>query len=69
MTPMATRTHTGGSMSFAVLDAAELIFARLDGYRGPSQHRTISTRLVIRGSGEIQPVASMPSDTDERRTR
>jgi LacI family transcriptional regulator len=35
--------------------AAELIFARLDGYRGPSQHRTISTRLVIRGSGEIPP--------------
>ncbi len=35
--------------------AAELLFARLDGYRGPSQHRTISTRLVIRGSGEIRP--------------
>lgn len=35
--------------------AAELLFARLDGYDGPSQHRTISTRLVIRGSGEIRP--------------
>ena len=35
--------------------AAELLFARIDGYRGPSQHRTISTRLVIRGSGEIRP--------------
>jgi LacI family transcriptional regulator len=35
--------------------AAELLFARLDGYTGPSQHRTISTRLVIRGSGEISP--------------
>jgi LacI family transcriptional regulator len=35
--------------------AAELLFARLDGYSGPSQHRTISTRLVIRGSGEIRP--------------
>jgi LacI family transcriptional regulator len=35
--------------------AAELLFARLDGYAGPSQHRTISTRLVIRGSGEIRP--------------
>ena len=35
--------------------AAELLFARLDGYTGPSQHRTISTRLVIRGSGEIRP--------------
>ncbi len=37
--------------------AAELLFARLDGYTGPSQHRTISTRLVIRGSGEIAPPA------------
>ena len=35
--------------------AAEQLFARLDGYRGPSQHRTISTRLIIRGSGEIRP--------------
>jgi LacI family transcriptional regulator len=35
--------------------AAELLFARLDGYTGPSEHRTISTRLVIRGSGEIRP--------------
>jgi LacI family transcriptional regulator len=35
--------------------AAESIFARLDGYTGPSQHRTISTRLIIRGSGEIPP--------------
>ena len=35
--------------------AAELLFARLDGYAGPSQHRTISTRLIIRGSGEIPP--------------
>lgn len=37
--------------------AAELLFARIDGYSGPSQHRTISTRLVIRGSGEIRPHA------------
>lgn len=35
--------------------AAELLFARLDGYAGPSQHPTISTRLIIRGSGEIPP--------------
>jgi len=35
--------------------AAELLFARLDGYAGPSEQRTISTRLVIRGSGEIRP--------------
>jgi len=39
--------------------AAELLFARLDGYTGPSQHRTISTRLVIRGSGEIRPRESV----------
>ena len=39
--------------------AAELLFARIDGYRGPSQHRTISTRLVIRGSGEIRPRAEV----------
>ncbi len=39
--------------------AAELLFARLDGYSGPSQHRTISTRLIIRGSGEIQPRAEV----------
>ena len=38
--------------------AAELLFARLDGYAGPSEHRTISTRLVIRGSGEIRPSES-----------
>ena len=41
--------------------AAELLFARLDGYRGPSQHRTISTRLVIRGSGEIRPREEVPA--------
>ena len=41
--------------------AAELLFARLDGYAGPSQHRTISTRLVIRGSGEISPREEVPA--------
>jgi LacI family transcriptional regulator len=35
--------------------AAELLFARLEGYLGPSEHRTVSTRLVTRGSGEIRP--------------
>jgi LacI family transcriptional regulator len=35
--------------------AAELIFDRLDGYQGPSQHRTIATELIVRGSGEIRP--------------
>jgi LacI family transcriptional regulator len=39
--------------------AAELIFARLDGYHGPSQHRTIPTRLIVRGSGEIPARASL----------
>lgn len=34
--------------------AAELLFARLDGHSGPSQHRTISTLLIMRGSGEIR---------------
>jgi LacI family transcriptional regulator len=33
--------------------AAELLFARLDGDGGPGVHRTIATRLVVRGSGEI----------------
>lgn len=33
--------------------AAELVFARLDGVQGPSRHRTIPTRLIVRGSGEI----------------
>jgi LacI family transcriptional regulator len=35
--------------------AAELLFARLEGYAGRSEHRNISTRLIIRGSGEIRP--------------
>ena len=35
--------------------AAELLFERLDGYRGPSRHRRVATRLVPRGSGEIPP--------------
>ena len=42
--------------------AAELLFARLDGYTGPSQHRMISTRLIIRGSGEIRPREVRPGD-------
>jgi LacI family transcriptional regulator len=35
--------------------AAELLFARLDGYAGASLQRTIATRLIVRGSGEIPP--------------
>ena len=33
--------------------AAELLFERLDGYRGPSRQRLVATLLVPRGSGEI----------------
>lgn len=35
--------------------AAELLFARLDGDRGPSRHVEVPTRLIPRGSGEIPP--------------
>jgi LacI family transcriptional regulator len=33
--------------------AAEVLFARLDGDRGPPRHQVVPTRLVPRGSGEI----------------
>jgi LacI family transcriptional regulator len=33
--------------------AADLLFRRLQGYRGPVQTIEIATRLVPRGSGEI----------------
>lgn len=35
--------------------AAELLFARMDGERGPSQRVEVPTRLIPRGSGEIPP--------------
>jgi LacI family transcriptional regulator len=35
--------------------AAGLLFARLDGHRGPSRHVLIPTRITVRGSGEIRP--------------
>jgi LacI family transcriptional regulator len=35
--------------------AAELLFARLDGARGPTRHVEVPTRLIPRGSGEIVP--------------
>ncbi len=35
--------------------AAELLFRRLDGERSGSVHLVIRTRLIPRGSGEIQP--------------
>jgi LacI family transcriptional regulator len=33
--------------------AAELLFARLDGDRSPTQHVVVPTTLIARGSGEI----------------
>jgi LacI family transcriptional regulator len=33
--------------------AAELLFSRIDGYRGPSRRVLLSTQLIARGSGEI----------------
>src|SRR5215218_7391343 len=35
--------------------AAELLFARLDGFAGPTRRVVIPTRLVERGSGELAP--------------
>jgi LacI family transcriptional regulator len=40
--------------------AAELLFRRLAGERGPAQRITLSTRLTVRGSGEVQPPAGSP---------
>jgi LacI family transcriptional regulator len=35
--------------------AAEVLFRRLDGDRGPSQRHVVATRMIKRGSGEIRP--------------
>ena len=35
--------------------AAELLFARLDGYDGPTRNIVVPTRLIERGSGELRP--------------
>lgn len=35
--------------------AAELLFARLDGASGPTQSISLSTSLIVRGSGELLP--------------
>jgi LacI family transcriptional regulator len=35
--------------------AADLLFRRLDGYRGPPENVEIPTTLIVRGSGEIAP--------------
>jgi LacI family transcriptional regulator len=40
--------------------AAELLFRRLAGEGGPAQRITLSTRLIVRGSGEVRPPASGP---------
>ena len=36
-------------------EGAELLFSRLDGYRGPSRHTVLPTTLIVRGSGELPP--------------
>jgi LacI family transcriptional regulator len=35
--------------------AADILFGRLDGDRGPSATHVVPTRLIERGSGEIRP--------------
>jgi len=35
--------------------AAEMLFRRLDGDGSPSQHQIVLTRMITRGSGEIEP--------------
>ncbi|HSS62300.1 MAG TPA: LacI family DNA-binding transcriptional regulator [Candidatus Limnocylindrales bacterium] len=35
--------------------AAEVLFRRLDGDRSPSEHHTVVTQMITRGSGEIRP--------------
>ena len=35
--------------------AAELLFGRLAGTRGPAQYVELGTKLIVRGSGEISP--------------
>jgi LacI family transcriptional regulator len=37
--------------------AAELLFRRLAGERGPAQRITLSTQLIVRGSGEVPRLA------------
>jgi LacI family transcriptional regulator len=35
------------------LEAARLLFSRLDGHEGPARHSVVATRYIARGSGEI----------------
>lgn len=39
--------------------AAQLLFARLDGDDSPARTHVVPTGMIIRGSGEIRPAASM----------
>jgi LacI family transcriptional regulator, galactose operon repressor len=39
--------------------AAQLLFARLDGDDAPARTHVVPTGMIIRGSGEIRPAASM----------
>jgi LacI family transcriptional regulator len=41
--------------------ATELLFARLDGDDSPSRTHVVPTGIVVRGSGEIRPAASLTS--------
>jgi len=36
--------------------SAQALFHRMDGHEGPNTTDIVSSRLVIRGSGEIPPV-------------
>jgi LacI family transcriptional regulator len=38
--------------------AAELLFSRLRGFDGPSRLDTLTTQLIVRGSGEIAPAGA-----------
>ncbi|MEY9934372.1 LacI family transcriptional regulator [Catenulispora sp. GP43] len=40
------------------IEAARLLFARLDGHEGPARHTVVPTRYIARGSGEIPAPAN-----------
>ena len=42
------------------LEAARLLFARLDGDEGPARHCVVPTRYIARGSGEIPAPSARP---------
>ena len=51
LTVVAQDAHELGRLT------AELLFARLDGERGPTRHVEVPTTLIPRGSGELEPAA------------